>query len=450
MSEEDTGGIVGLGHRRDATGAASPVPSRFDAPAPGSGPAVGTVTAPGPDSEVPADPATRWGALAGYGAVAACTQLLWLTYAPITTDSARHYGVSEGAIGTLANVFPLLYVVLAVPAGKLLDRSPRTWLGVGAVLTAVGGLVRLPGGFGAAVAGQLVVAVAQPLVLNAVMSLAGGYLARRHRATGIALGSASLFVGMIGAFVLGAAIGARNMTTLLIVQAALAVAAAAALLVALRRPGPYAVDVGAPRARAVRRLWADVRVRRLVGLVAVGFGVFIALTTWLQALLEPAGVSADAAGVLLLGMVAAGTAGSALLPGWAARRGRRTAVILLSVAVTIAGCGLLAAAPGVATAAVAVGFIGLLLLADLPILLEVAESRADADSATLAALIWLAGNGGGIVVSLAVQGLLGHPAAAFVLLCAVIASGLPLLRGRWLDTLRWSDPVSVSRTGDPS
>src|SRR5471030_1887871 len=66
-----------------------------------------------------------WGVVASYAAVAGASQLLWLTYAPVTTAAAHHYGVSVSAIGWLANVFPLLYVVLAVPAGLALDHWPR-------------------------------------------------------------------------------------------------------------------------------------------------------------------------------------------------------------------------------------------------------------------------------------------------------------------------------------
>ncbi|HET9944552.1 MAG TPA: MFS transporter, partial [Actinomycetes bacterium] len=94
--------------------------------------------------------------MASYAAVAGASQLLWLTYAPVTTAAAEHYGVSVAAIGWLANVFPLLYVVLAVPAGIALDRDPRRALAFGVVLTALGGVVRLGGaGFGWALAGQL-------------------------------------------------------------------------------------------------------------------------------------------------------------------------------------------------------------------------------------------------------------------------------------------------------
>jgi hypothetical protein len=66
-----------------------------------------------------------WGVVIAYSLLAAATQMLWLTYAAITTDAAHRYGVSVGAIGWLAEIFPLLYVVLAIPAGALLDR-PRS------------------------------------------------------------------------------------------------------------------------------------------------------------------------------------------------------------------------------------------------------------------------------------------------------------------------------------
>jgi predicted MFS family arabinose efflux permease len=115
-----------------------------------------------------------WAVVVSYSAVAGASQLLWLTYAPVTTAAARHYGVSVTAIGWLANVFPLLYVVLAVPAGLALDRWPRPALAIGAALTALGGIVRLGGdSFGWALAGQLMVAVAQPLVLNAITGVVG-------------------------------------------------------------------------------------------------------------------------------------------------------------------------------------------------------------------------------------------------------------------------------------
>src|SRR5262249_17526009 len=54
----------------------------------------------------------RWVILAGYALLTACTQLLWLAYAPITTQTHQAMGVSSGAVGDLAIIFPLTYVIL--------------------------------------------------------------------------------------------------------------------------------------------------------------------------------------------------------------------------------------------------------------------------------------------------------------------------------------------------
>ena len=86
-----------------------------------------------------------WRVIVAYALVCAATQVLWLTYAAITTETARHYGVSVAAVGWLAEIFPLLYVVLAIPAGILLDRWFRPVLAAGGGLVALGGLIRLGG-----------------------------------------------------------------------------------------------------------------------------------------------------------------------------------------------------------------------------------------------------------------------------------------------------------------
>src|SRR4051812_25145386 len=170
----------------------------------------------------------RWGTVAAYAAVAAANQLLWLTYAPITTDVARHFDVSEGAGGWLSQVFPLVYVLLALPAGLALDRHFRSALLFGAWLTVVGGVVRLGADtFAAALAGQILIAVAQPLILNAATKVAATSLPPERLAQGISLGSAGIFAGTALALPLGPALGdASSLTPLLVVDLVVALAAA--------------------------------------------------------------------------------------------------------------------------------------------------------------------------------------------------------------------------------
>ena len=127
----------------------------------------------------------------------------------------------------------------------------------------------------------------------------------------------------------------------------------------------------------IRAVWNDRVVRRLVGIAFLGFGLFVALTTWLQALLEPAGVPDTTAGWMLAAMVVAGVIGSAVLPPAVARRDAAFAFLRIASLVAAAGCVVLAAAPGAAW--VAVVPLGFVLLSSLPVILEVTE-RASLDS----------------------------------------------------------------------
>jgi len=369
-----------------------------------------------------------WRVIVVYSLVCAATQVLWLSYAAITTETARRYGVSVGAVGWLAEIFPLLYVVLAIPAGILLDRWFRPSLAAGGALVALGGVVRLGGEtFAWAMAGQVLVAVAQPVVLSGVSKLAGEYLPAEQRASGIAVGSAGSFVGMLLALVLGPTVGAHGqLERLLELEAVLAAIPAIGLAIVLRKPGHESDEHAAIEGSAARALWALPTMRTLCGLVFVGFGIFVAIATWLQTLLAPAGVSEKTAGALLVGMVLAGTVACAVLPPLVAGRHAERGFMRGAVLVGCGGCVVLGVAPWLGVQALAIVAIGVVLLPALPIILTAAEQLAGAAAGTAGAIVWMAGNLGGLAVALLVQILVHHPLAAFGAMGAVALLGLPL------------------------
>ena len=372
--------------------------------------------------------ASGWPVVVAFTLVCAATQLLWLTYAPITTETAKYYGVSVGAVGWLAEIFPLLYVVLAIPAGILLDRWFRPALAAGGGLVAIGGLVRLGGQtFAWAMAGQIIVAVAQPIVLSAISKVGGEYLPADQRATGIAVASAGSFVGMLLALVLGPTFGAHGqLERLLVLEAVLAALPAVALVLVLRRPGHESEEHVAIEGSAARALWALPQMRTLCGLVFVGFGIFVALATWLQTLLAPDGVSETQAGALLVAMVIAGTIACAVIPPLVARRHAEPGFMRGAVLVGCFGCLALGVAPWLGVRALAIVAMGVLLLPALPIILTAAEQLAGAAAGTAGAIVWMAGNLGGLIVALIVQALVHHSLVAFGAMAAVSLLGLPL------------------------
>ena len=362
----------------------------------------------------------RWSVIATYALVGAANQMLWLTFTPITTPAAHHYGVSVNDIGWLAEIFPLLYVVLAVPAASLLDRWFRPVLAAGAVLTAIGGVLRLGGDtFAWALAGQVLIAIAQPFILNAVTGLASAYLGERTRPVGIAIGSAGIFLGMLLSLVLGSAIGGSHIHTLLVIDAMFAVVTALAMLVAFVLSPGMKVSGDVTGLFGLNTVWREPGIRRLALISFIGFGLFIALTTWLQTLLKPAGISASTAGWILVGAVVAGVAGSVILPT-AVIRARKDGLLFRAAGLaTCFACVLFAVWKWVPAVAAGAAVIGFLMLSALPVILEIAERRAGPAGTSATALIWLSGNAGGIVIALLVQAVVHQPAIAFLLMAAI-------------------------------
>ena len=369
----------------------------------------------------------RWVILAGYALLTACTQFLWLAYAPITAQTHRIMGVSEGAVGDLAGIFPFVYVILALPAGRWLDTRFERALGLGAVLTGTGGLVRLagPSSYGWAVAGQFVIAVGQPFVLNSITKVAGRYFPSGERTAAVSIGSVALFAGILGAVLSGAPLlDAGGLTLLLRVQAAAAILAALWVLAVIRAPVAYPGDPSV--ALSLRWLRGDRFMWLLGGLLFVGMGVFNAVATWLDSILTHLG-HGGASGDLIAIMTVGGMAGGALLPGIVARRDRRRGMLEIAVVVTGVAFAVIAAVHNPVLGGAVLFVAGFFLLAGLPVVLDWSELHAGPERAGGAAgFLLLSGNLGGVVLVLIVQAAIGNPYLSLGALAVACLAGLAL------------------------
>ena len=379
---------------------------------------------------------SRWLVLAAFALLVTSTQVLWLTFAPITPQSQHAFGVSEGAIGDLAVINPLMYVLLAIPAGRWMDRRFGAALTAGALFTATGALLRLVdvSSYGWVFAGQLLLSVGQPLVLNASTKVAARYFPPGERTAAISVASAAQFTGILVAALTGSLLyDAGGMRLLLSVHAVLAVAAAVAVVVAVRAPAPYVADLSG----AVSLGWLrhDPLIWRLAGLLFVGVGVFNAVATWLDTILVDLG-HPDVAGTLIALMTVAGIAGAAVLPGLAARRNKRREVLVATTLVTVAAFLAIALVHSVLFVGIVLAIEGFVLLAGLPVALDWSELDSGPERAgTTTGFLLLAGNLGGVVLVLVVQGLIGNPYLALVAMSAIAVPGV-LLAARLPATAR--------------
>ncbi len=368
----------------------------------------------------------RWAVLAAYALLAATTQLLWLSFAAIDTDVARVMRVDVGTVGDLAVIFPGLYIVLALPTGRWLDLRFGQALACGAVLTGAGAIFRVfaPEQFWWQLAGQLVIAAGQPLVLNSVNKIAARHFPEAERATAISIGAAALFAGILAAVLTaGPLFAAGGLRLLVEVQAVVAIVAAAAVLAALRVParfGDVAVGGSLGWLRGDHLMW------RLAALVFIGMGTYNAVATFLQPVLSPFG-EGGAAGVLLAVMTFAGIVGAATLAPLAAARDRRRLMLAAALTTSALAFFMLASVHAALWAGLWLGVEGLLLLACLPVVLDWAELHAGGGRQGAAVgFLMLAGNLGGLVYVVVVQAVIGSPYLVLALLAATGLAGLPL------------------------
>ena len=84
--------------------------------------------------------------------------------------------------------------------------------------------------------------------------------------------------------------------------------------------------------------------------------------------------------------------------------------------------------------------MGVFLLPALPVVLTAAERMAGPAAGTAGAIVWMAGNLGGLVVALIVQILIHQPTAAFMAMAGVSLLGLPLV-------MRLASPLTGGEPG---
>jgi MFS family permease len=368
----------------------------------------------------------RWRLLIGYSLLAACTQMLWLSFAAIDTDTARALHVDVGTVGDLAAIFPFIYVVLALPVGRWLDMNFTQAITVGAALTGVGAFVRLvdPTSFVWQLAGMVVIAAGQPFVLNSVTKVAGRYFPPHERALAISIGTAALFVGILAAVLTaGPLFAAGGLRLLLAAQAVPAVLAALVVYASFRVP-PYFRDDPSVSV-SLRWLTGDRFMWTLAALVFIGMGTYNAVATWLQPILDHFG-EGSAAGNLVAVMTFAGIIGAAVLPSAVAARDRRRTMLTAALLVSAVAFAAMAAFHNVVWLGVWMFVDGFVLLACLPVVLDWSEVHAGPERQGAAVgFLMMAGNLGGLVLVLITQAVIGNAYLALGFMAVVGLAGVP-------------------------
>ena len=343
----------------------------------------------------------RWVVLGAFMFANLAIQMLWISYAPITSESAKYYHVSQTWIGILTMSFMAVFVFLSLPAAWLIDtRGFRVAVGLGVVLMAIAGVARGLAGphYVLAFAATIGLAVAQPLLLDSWTTVPAKWFAPGERATAVSLVTLASMMGIAVGMVLSPVLE-KSMPIArvqLVYGLIAAVAAVTFLVLARERPATAPCPPGMDeRALMLDGLRHALRVRPFLIMLVVAFIVmsaFNGVTTWVEEIIKPRGFGSTEAGIMGALMLVAGVIGAVILSSLSDRQGKRVRFMIVALLATVPGMLGVAFASSALTLYVFAAALGFFLVAVLPIGMQyAAEITRPTPEGTSAGLIQLAG-----------------------------------------------------------
>ena len=275
-----------------------------------------------------------------YMFIVAVNQLLWITFAPITSAATVYYGVSDLQIGILSMCFMIVFILVSIPASWIIDTyGIKIGVGIGALLTGAFGLLRglVTTDYNLLLLSQIGIAVGQPFLLNAITKLAARWFTIDKRATASGLGTLAMYVGILLGMTLTPylTVGYGINGMLYIYGVVSVIAAVIFILLAKEKPptAPCRPDQE-ERSLVLDGLKNTLRSKEFIILMFIffiGLGVFNSVTTWIEDILKPRGFSVIQAGITGGLMIAAGIIGAFIIPMLSDHYKKRTPFIIISM-----------------------------------------------------------------------------------------------------------------------
>lgn len=282
----------------------------------------------------------RWVVLLAFMFVVAINQLLWITFAPITSSAAAYYGVSDLSIGLLSMSFMIVYIVISIPASWVIDTyGIRIAVGIGAGLTGIFGLLRgiLAPNYTLVLIAQIGIAIGQPFILNAVTTVAARWFPIKERATAAGLGSLAMYLGIIVALVLTPYLTIQSQISGMLLSYGIVSLIGVVVFftfVKERPPTSPCRPDQEERSLVFDGLKDSLRIKDfglLLVIFFVGLGVFNSVTTWIEDIVRPRGFSITQAGNIGGLMILGGIIGAVVIPILSDHYRKRTPYLFLAV-----------------------------------------------------------------------------------------------------------------------
>jgi len=327
-------------------------------------------------------PSYRWIVLLVFMLIALISQLLWLTFAPISSEIADLFNVTTNDVSLLSLVWPVIFVILAIPAGIYIDKKGFVpSIRLAALFIAVFSILRvlatMSNNFVFLLIAQSGTAISQPFIFGSITKLSVQWFPQQEQGLATGLGTIGLFLGMMLALVLTPFLYlAFGVTMMLSIIAAIS-CIGALLFFLLAREGTLVTTPEASAAFSLRDL-GTLSKKRDFAILEYGFfvciGGFTAILTWLEVMLNSLhGIDIAQAGIAGGVMIVGGIIGSIAIPALSDRIKQIKPLVLINLAVGTISFYLITVFQEVLLLFVISFVMGFFLMSALPLVLEISN-----------------------------------------------------------------------------
>jgi cyanate permease len=384
----------------------------------------------------------RWVMLVVYMLIVAVNQLLWITFAPVTSDAVRYYHVSDIQIGILSMSFMIVFIVMSVPASWIIDKyGIKTGVGIGALFTGAFGLMRglVGDDYNLVLVAQTGIAIGQPFLLNAITKLAARWFPMEERATAAGLGTLAMYIGILIAMILTPLLaGSHGISGTLYIYGIISVVATFIFLIFAKENPPTAPCHPDQEERSLvldglKDTLSNKTFYFVLIIFFIGLGIFNSVTTWIEDIVRPRDFSATQAGIAGGLMILGGIIGAVIMPMLSDHYKKRVPFIIIALLGSTIGLIGIAYATNFVVLLTSSFIFGYFLLSAGPIGFQYgAEITYPTSEGTSNGLILLAGQISGIAFIFgmdsfksSVTGSMSIP-LTFLIVLMVVATGLSL------------------------
>ncbi len=341
-------------------------------------------------------------------------QILWISYATVTLEAATYYSVGEFEILFLSTIFMITYIPVSFIATWFINKFGfRKGVGLGALINGVFGFLRALAGpnYTLVLFIQIIISISQPFFLNSVSLLSANWFpeSERTKATGLSINSQFLGIA-IGMFLTPILVIVLNLEVMLFIYGLYALIIGIVFVIFARDspPTPPSIRVkkeDAPLRGGLKLLILNKQFGIVSVIFFVGLGAFNMITTYIELIVAPRGLTAievgNLGGLLILG----GIIGATVMSILADKLRKRALLIKISSLIAVASFFMLSFANTTISLYFSGFLLGFGLLSVGPVLLEYSVDVTDpVPEASSNGMLMVIGSISGILFILGFEG----------------------------------------------